>query len=63
LISSIKGQISPAFMHLRKFDSGGISIGLAIVNNGDLNLSVSVEDARRLGERLVAAANEAAADQ
>lgn len=54
---------SPAFMHLRKSDRGGISIGLAIGKNGDLDLSVSLEDARRLGERLVAAANVVASEQ
>jgi hypothetical protein len=56
-----QGSGSPAFMHLRQSDGGGISIGLAIANNGNLDLSVSIEDARRLGERLVAAANEVAA--
>ena len=54
---------SAAFMHLAKSASGGVSIGLAIMKNGDLDFSVSLEDARRLGERLVAAANEVAAEQ
>jgi hypothetical protein len=49
---------SPAFMHLRAAESGGISIGFAVLTNGDLDLCVSVEDARRLGERLIAAAND-----
>jgi hypothetical protein len=54
---------SAAFMHLRKTDGGGISIGIAITKNGDLDLTVTVDDARRLGERLVAAANEVAAER
>jgi hypothetical protein len=54
---------SAAFMHLRKSEGGGISIGFAITNSGDLDLAVTIEDARRLGERLVAAANEIASDQ
>ena len=53
-----QGSGSPAFMHLRESASGGISIRLDIVNIGDFDLSVSVEDARRLGERLVVAAND-----
>jgi hypothetical protein len=56
-----QGSDSPAFMHLRKSDRGGISIEFAIIDNPGLDLSVSVEDARRLGERLVAAANDVAA--
>jgi hypothetical protein len=56
------GSGSPAFMHVKKADSGGISIGLAIENHSGLDLTVSVEDARRLGERLVAAASDVAAD-
>jgi hypothetical protein len=53
---------SAAFMHLRTADSGGISIGLAVTKNGDLDLTVSVADARRLGERLIAAANDVEAE-
>ena len=53
---------SAAFMYLRKSAGGGISIGFAIVKNGDLDLSVSLEDARRLGERLMAAADEVASE-
>jgi hypothetical protein len=53
-----KGSDSAAFMRLRAADSGGISIGFAVTKNGDLELTVSVVDARRLGERLVAAAND-----
>ena len=53
---------SPAFMHIRKSASDVISIGFGIMANGDLDLTVSVEDARRLGERLVAAANEVASE-
>lgn len=53
---------SAAFMHLRTSDSGGISIGFAVLKNGDLDLSVSLEDARRLGQRLVAAADEVAGE-
>jgi hypothetical protein len=49
---------SAALMHLRTSDSGGISIGFAVTKNGDLDLTVSVVDARRLGERLIAAAND-----
>jgi len=58
-----QGSDSPAFMHLTKSEGGGISIRLDIVKNGDFDLSVSVEDARRLGERLVAAADEVASEQ
>lgn len=54
---------SPAFMHLRKSESGGISIGITIVKNGKLDLLVTTEDARRLGERLIGAANEVATEQ
>jgi 2-keto-4-pentenoate hydratase len=50
---------SPAFVHLRTAD-GGISIGFAAVNDDDFDLAVSPEDARRLGERLLAAANDVA---
>jgi hypothetical protein len=53
---------SPAFMHLKKSVSGGISIGFAILKSGDLYMSVSTEDARELGERLIVAANEVAAE-
>jgi hypothetical protein len=54
---------SPAFMHLKKAEGGGISIGFDIPRNGGLDLSVRIADARRLGERLMSAANEAAAEQ
>lgn len=54
---------SAAFMHLRRTGNGRISIGIAITQNGDLDLTVTVDDARRLGERLVAAADEVAAEQ
>jgi hypothetical protein len=50
-------------MHLRRTGNGRISIGIAITQNGDLDLTVTVDDARRLGERLVAAADEVAAEQ
>jgi hypothetical protein len=53
---------SPAFMHIRKTASDEISIGFGIMANGDLDLTVAVADARRLGERLVAAANEVASE-
>lgn len=49
---------SSAFMYLRKSSGGGISIGFTVTANGDLDLAVTVEDAQRLGERLIAAANE-----
>jgi hypothetical protein len=49
---------SASFMHLRVAEGGGISIGFAVTKNGDLDLTVSAADARRLGERLVSAANE-----
>ena len=53
---------SAAFMHLRRSESGGISIGFAVLKNGDLDLSVSLEDARRLGQRLLSAADEVASE-
>ena len=53
---------SPAFMHLKKSD-GGISIGFDVLRKGDLGMSVSIDDARRLGERLMSAANDVAAEQ
>jgi hypothetical protein len=53
---------SPAFMHLRRSTAGGIAIGFAITGNGDLDLAVTLADARRLGERLIAAANEVASE-
>jgi hypothetical protein len=53
---------SAAFMHLRRSHNGGISIGFAVRSNGDLDLTVSLEDARRLGQRLVSAADEAASE-
>ena len=49
---------SPAFMHLRKSTAGGIAIGFAVTGNGDLDLAVTLADARRLGERLITAADE-----
>jgi hypothetical protein len=54
---------SPAFMHLRRTDTGRISIGFTVTRGSDLDLTVILDDARRLGERLVAAANEVAAEQ
>lgn len=56
-----QGSDSPAFMHLRGSDGNGISIEFAIIDNPGLKLPVSVEDACRLGERLVAAAKDIAA--
>jgi hypothetical protein len=52
---------SPAFMHLRKADDG-ISVEFALVNHEGFEMTVSIKDARRLGERLTAAANEVAAE-
>jgi hypothetical protein len=58
-----QGSGSPAFMHLGKSEGGDISIGFAVIDSGELDLTVSIEDARRLGERLVAVANEIASGQ
>jgi hypothetical protein len=49
-------------MHLRIAD-GGISIGFAVVNDDDFDLAVGPEDARRLSERLLAAANDVAVER
>jgi hypothetical protein len=54
---------SPAFLYLRRSEGGGISIGFAIRSNGDLDLAVTIGDARKLGERLVAAANEVSSEE
>ena len=51
-----------AFMHLRATEDGNLSIGFAVVNHGDLDVTVSIVDARRLGERLLAAAEEIASE-
>lgn len=51
---------SPAFMFLRNSNGGGISIEVDIMQHGNLNFSVSIEDARRLGERLIRAADDVA---
>lgn len=53
---------SAAFMHLRMTEKGTLSIGFGVMNNGDLDITVSLLDARRLGERLLAAAEEAASE-
>lgn len=53
---------SAAFMHLRSSNSGSISIGFGVMNNGDLDLTVSIVDARRLGQRLLSAADEVASE-
>jgi hypothetical protein len=45
----------PAFMFVRASDNGDVSIEIDIVQNGDLSFLVSLEDARRLGERLMSA--------
>jgi len=57
---SDEGSGSPAFMHLGKAQGGLVSIGLTVADLADLNLIVSVADARRLGQRLMAAADEIA---
>jgi len=54
------GSDSPAFMHLRASECGGISIGFAILKSGGLDLS-GLKMPRRLGERLIEAAKEFAA--
>jgi hypothetical protein len=51
---------SAAFMHLGKSRAGGVSIGFVLIDGGELDLTVSIEDARRLGERLLAVAREIA---
>jgi hypothetical protein len=58
-----QGSGSPAFMHLGKSEGGEVSIGIAIIDGDELDLTVTIEDARRLGERLVAVANEIASGQ
>jgi hypothetical protein len=60
---SDEGEGSLAFMHLGRIHSRVVPIGLAVVGAGDLNLMVSVTDARRLGERLIAAPDEIAPDR
>jgi hypothetical protein len=49
---------SPAFMHLGRSEGGDVSIGFAVTNGGGLDLTVTIEDARRLGKRLVAVVKE-----
>jgi hypothetical protein len=48
---------SEAFMILRATESG-VAVGIGIRADGDLDFSVSLEDARRLGEALLQAGNE-----
>jgi hypothetical protein len=49
-------------MHLGMTENGSMSIGFAVMNIGDLDVTVSLSDARRLGERLLAAAEEIASE-
>jgi len=60
---SDKGSGSPACMHLGKAQGGLVSIRLTVVDVGDLDAAVSVADARRLGQRLTAVADEIASDR
>jgi hypothetical protein len=50
----------PAFMFLRAPDTGDIAIEIDVVNIGGLHLTLSLADARRLAERLAAAADDIA---
>lgn len=54
---------SAAFMHLVKPDGEGISIEFAVVKDRGLEVTVSLEDARRLAERLLAAIDEVASER
>jgi len=58
-----QGSSSPSFMHMGKAEGGDVSIRLDVIDGGELDLKVTTEDARRLGERLVAVANEIASGQ
>jgi len=57
-----QASTSAGFMHLGLSEDGGVAIEIAIIDNGRLDLIVTIEDARRLGGRLVAAANAIAAE-
>lgn len=46
---------SPAFMHVGLSETGDVAIGFAVIGTGKLDLVVTLEDARRLAGRLVAA--------
>lgn len=39
-----------------RFVDDGLALGLAVEANGDLDVTLSTEDARRLGEAILAAA-------
>lgn len=58
-----QGSSSPAFMRMGKAEGGNVSIRLDVIDGCELDLIVTIEDARRLGERLVAVANEIASGQ
>ena len=53
---------SAAFMHVLKPDGEGISIEFAVGKSRSLQLTVSLEDARRLAERLLAAIDDVASE-
>ena len=49
---------SPAFLRLGKSEGGEVSVGLSVLGDCELDLTVTTADARRLGERLIAVAQE-----
>jgi hypothetical protein len=60
---TVRPSDSPAFMHVGLSESGDAASDFAVIGSGQLDLVVTLEDARRLAGRLVAAVDQIASEQ